>query len=329
MTQITANKLLPLVSDYLYSNTDDPFLASQLEKSKVLSKLGTKITPERVKNHFNQPKQPLRVADLRCMDSERTLKSTYRNKSGVYGLIHKHTGTVYVGRGTNLAVRPMMHFRKSGTNRNLKALIHKDGKESFYLCVLETVPVTDMFHYEKIWWTYFPSKILLNERIPLGKGLYKHSPEAIAKQKELAKNRPGRLHTQEQKDWLSAIHRSRGNPMFEKKITPEIKKKRVDNRKNRRWSAAQTEKQRERHSGFKNYHSVGLRFTNLRNPTIVVKKGSLTQAAKFLGYKDDKSLKRFQRLNPPVAHNKTKRRGDTPTKDQCWAIEYIPKPKKV
>lgn len=291
------------------------------------------IDPAQVQRMYKQPMTPLSAVDLRIDREARAHKDKFRGKSGIYMQLHKKSGHVYVGKGADLSQRPFHHFHKGGGSKRMQKYMEgntiKERWANFYQVVLEVSPEEALGDLETWWFCHFDSNVIINSLFPLpsGVGISRHTPETIRKIKELARGRKGTQHTQELKDWLSKLYTGEGNPMFGKKHTPERKKKRVDNRKIRKWSAEQTEKQRLRHLGFNNYRSVGVRFTNQRDPSLVVEIGSLTLANKFLGYRGKKPLKGFMRLNPPVAHNKQKRRCDKPPKDQCWAIEQIPKSK--
>ena len=113
-----------------------------------LTKAVELIKPIKVYNNFKEYKQQL--------------KKDQKDKTGVYCLVNKINGNIYIGSSVNLAVRMMNYlnttFLKHRKNNNMPIIqaLLKYGQENFAVLIIEYVDIKNLSERE----TYYITHLL-------------------------------------------------------------------------------------------------------------------------------------------------------------------------
>lgn len=133
-----------------------------------------------------------------------------RNNSGIYAIVNKVNGKVYIGSATNLRCRHAAHvsYLKSGKHANDKLLksVRKHGLDNFVFTLLELTDKKDLLLTEQKWINNTNAvtkgyNICPNARSILG---IKMRPEA---RQRLSTSLTGRKLTPEHRENLSNAHK--------------------------------------------------------------------------------------------------------------------------
>lgn len=243
-------------------------------------------------------------------------KTKYRLKTGVYLLVHRRSGDVYVGKGKNLADRPFIHFQNGKRRGNMKYYMEGnkpwERRVGWYLVVVELCSKKELGDVELTWFNYFDFKILINQCLPFPSG---EGPSGTFDEKTLQnmrnfrKARKGHLHTPEFRQWMSETRTGEGHPMFGYKHSRESK-----------------QSNKEKHTAFNSVVAKPVRLTN-RETGEVIEAPTAQDAAKMLGYAVRGPVKKAQKLSNPATIMEKHRPGVSPKKRHLWHVEYIPNKK--
>ena len=135
---------------------------------------------------------------------------------GIYIIINKATGKVYVGQSTNIHQRFIDHFKKSAINQrpyNLHKDIAKYGIQNFSKKVLEECKISDLDFLEKKW-------ILLYRKrnIPM----YNVIDGAPTNAENMAKAKSVQFSQMNKRNWQNKEYRERHS-----KLSSQIQKERL------------------------------------------------------------------------------------------------------
>jgi group I intron endonuclease len=192
--------------NYVLLNTSTCFLTKRVKE----------IKPIKVYNNFKEDKKQI--------------KKDLKNKSGVYCLVNKINGNIYVGSSVNLIIRMMNYlnttFLKNRKNSNMPIIqaLLKYGQENFAVLIIEFVDIKDLSVKE----TYYITKLLPNYNV-LKQGYssigYKHTEATKKMLSELAKNR---VHSDETKALISRALVGENNPFYNKNHSHESKLRMIE-----------------------------------------------------------------------------------------------------
>lgn len=181
-----------------------------------LTKTVEQIKPIKVYNKFKEDRQQIR--------------KDQKYKTGVYCLVNKINGNIYIGSSVNLSVRMMNYlnttFLKNKKNNNMpiiQALLKYD-QENFAVLIVEYVDIKNLSVRE----TYYITHLLPNYNI-LKQGYssigYKHTEATKQMLSELAKNR---VHSDKTKALISKALVGVNNPFYNKNHSVESKLRMIE-----------------------------------------------------------------------------------------------------
>jgi group I intron endonuclease len=184
--------------------------------SCFLTNIVEKIKPIKVYNNFKEDRQQIRKDQI--------------DNTGVYCLVNKINGNIYIGSSVNLAVRMMNYlnttFLKNKKNNNMpiiQALLKYD-QANFSLLIVEYVDIKNLSVRE----TYYITHLLPNYNI-LKQGYssigYKHTEATKQMLSELAKNR---VHSDKTKSLISKALVGVNNPFYNKNHSVESKLRMIE-----------------------------------------------------------------------------------------------------
>ena len=124
--------------EYIFKNLDYFTIDYSLLKCSTcfLTKVVEQIKPIKVYSNFKEDKQQL--------------KKDQKDKTGVYCLVNKINGNIYIGSSVNLAVRMMNYlnttFLKHRKNNNMPIIqaLLKYGQENFAVLIVEYVDIKNL-----------------------------------------------------------------------------------------------------------------------------------------------------------------------------------------
>jgi len=166
--------------------------------------------------------KPIKVYKIFKEDKQQ-IKKDLKNKTGVYCLVNKINGNIFIGSSVNLAIRMMNYlnttFLKNRKNDNMPIIqaLLKYGQENFAVLIVEYVDIKDLSVRE----TYYITHLLPNYNV-LKQGYssigYKHTEATKQMLSELAKNR---VHSDETKALISRALVGVNNPFYNKNHSVE------------------------------------------------------------------------------------------------------------
>jgi len=181
-----------------------------------LRKIVEQIKPIKVYNNFKENRQKL-IKDQ-------------KDKTGVYCLVNKINGNIYIGTSTNIAVRMRNYlnttFLKNKKNKNMPIIqaLCKYGLDNFALLIVETVDVENLAIRE----TYYITHLLPHYNV-LKQGYssigYKHTEDIKKMLSDLAKNR---IHSEKTKVLISRALVGENNPFYNKNHSIESKLRMIE-----------------------------------------------------------------------------------------------------
>ena len=141
---------------------------------------------------------------------------------GIYKIVNKVNGKLYIGQSRDVEKRWREHKRRSKTkDSHLYRAMRKDGLDNFAFSVICEVPESALDQYEISYIKYYettnPEKGY-NKKFGGANG--RHSKESKLKMSEAKKNMTG-----ETKLKMSEANKGENNPMFGKTPSDETKKK--------------------------------------------------------------------------------------------------------
>lgn len=193
------------------------------------------------KNSFNSlssedfTKKFLPKTVFHSLDNKNIVKSyrnLLKNRSGIYSLVNKINGKLYIGSAKDLYLRLFEHIIGKKSNKSLQIAIRKYGLNNFYFQILEYLlnkPVInkELTQLETKYIAKFDFKNLYNfKSISTSMLGYKHTAEALLKMVKRFENKInhpmfGKTHTEEAKNFIRKLGAK--NPMFGKKHTERTK----------------------------------------------------------------------------------------------------------
>ena len=181
-----------------------------------LIKTVEQIKPIKVYNNFKEDRQQL--------------KKHQTDKTGVYCLVNKINGNIYIGSSVNLALRMMNYlnttFLKNRKNNNMPIIqaLLKYGQENFAVLIVEYVDIENLSVRE----TYYITHLLPYYNV-LKQGYssigYKHTEATKQMLSELAKNR---IHSDKTKALISRALVGVNNPFYNKNHSIESKLRMIE-----------------------------------------------------------------------------------------------------
>jgi group I intron endonuclease len=130
-------------------------------------------------------------------------KETLQDSSGIYCLMCKNTGTIYIGSSANLGERLIAHVFNYSSNAHLQLAIAKYGLGAFVFSVLELCSLELLLTREQHWldWLFsLPSNLRYNFLRVAGSSLgYKHTEETKQAMKD--------SYSEERRDRIGSLNR--------------------------------------------------------------------------------------------------------------------------
>jgi len=163
-------------------------------------------------------------------EDRQQIKKDQKDKTGVYCLVNKINGNIYIGSSVNLAVRMMNYlnttFLKNRKNSNMPIIqaLLKYGQENFAVLIVEYVDIKNLSIRE----TYYITHLLPNYNV-LKQGYssigYKHTEATKQMLSKLAKNR---VHSDKTKALISRALVGVNNPFYNKNHSVESKLRMIE-----------------------------------------------------------------------------------------------------
>lgn len=140
---------------------------------------------------------------------------------GVYAIIRKSDGRMYVGQSRNIKIRIQHHFR-GGEKSYISNAIKKHGRDAFKVEILEYCDERILNDRERFWIAALDTMKPKGYNLTDGGEGYHHSEET--------KRRIGQIHrgkklSLEQRKHLSKVCSGKGNPFYGKRHSEETKQK--------------------------------------------------------------------------------------------------------
>lgn len=175
-------------------------------------------------------------------------------KSGIYKILNKINGKLYIGSAVNLSLRWSQHkynlIKNKHVNPHLQRSWNKHGENNFVFLIIEEITKENLVQREQYWIDFFNSSndktgynIRLNATSNVGLKWTEHHKKKISESKKGRKQsveeiairvaaNTGKKRTQEFKEKMSLLHKGRVLSEEHKKKMSDAKKGKPSGRRN-------------------------------------------------------------------------------------------------